>query len=175
MAGFVNVKFKIAEKTDQTDCNGEPLYRMGSALMTKKTLLEAFDKYRESQDRGDPTVEIKHGKEYYLMLDMPPREYTKLQDSLDAQSSLFKNMHLQIPRCNMTDYQRIQRFEQLKSFCEVLTMGSDSEGLDVLAETYPEIWSFFVAELEEADILCDHDDIRFRRALANLIGGFLEQ
>lgn len=63
---------------------------------------------------------------------------------------------------------------QLKSFCEVLEMGSDPEGLDVLAETYPEIWSSFVAELEEADILCDHDDIRFRRALAHLIAGFME-
>ncbi len=62
----------------------------------------------------------------------------------------------------------------LESFCEVLEMGSDPEGLDILAETYPKIWSSFVAELEEADILCDHDDIRFRRALAKLIRGVIE-
>lgn len=68
----------------------------------------------------------------------------------------------------------IRAATQLKDFCEVLRMGSDSEGLDILAETYPEIWSSFVANLEEKDILCDHDDLRFRTILADLIGSFLE-
>lgn len=68
----------------------------------------------------------------------------------------------------------IRAATQLKDFCKVLRMGSDTEGLDILVETYPEIWSFFVAELENADILCDHDDFRFRNALADLIGGFLK-
>lgn len=75
----------------------------------------------------------------------------------------------------MTDEQIRRRFAQLREFCEVLVMGSDTEALDILAETYPEIWLGFVHELEGEDILCDHDDLRFRKALAGLIGTWIEE
>lgn len=74
----------------------------------------------------------------------------------------------------MTDKEIVQRFTQLREFCKVLVMGSDPEGLDVLVEAYPEVWLGFVHELEGHDILCDHDDLRFRKALAGLIGGWVE-
>lgn len=68
---------------------------------------------------------------------------------------------------------KLVRFTQLEEFCKVLRMGDDPEGLDILVETYPEIWGLFIFQLEDQDILCDHDDYRFRAALAELIGGFL--
>lgn len=75
----------------------------------------------------------------------------------------------------MDDSSKLVGFVQLEEFCKVLKMGSDLEGLDILSESYPEIWGLFIFQLENQDILCDHDDYRFRAALAELIGGFLEE
>lgn len=70
----------------------------------------------------------------------------------------------------MTDAEIVRRFGQLREFCETLVMGSDPEGLDILLEVYPEIWLGFTSRIEQEDVLCDHDDMGFRTALALLIG-----
>lgn len=72
----------------------------------------------------------------------------------------------------LTITEKSERFDQIEGFCSILRTG-DREGLDVVKETYPEIWSAFAFHLAEADVRCDEDDPEFRKALADLMCGFL--
>lgn len=99
MAEFISVKFRIAEKTDQTDANGQPLYRMGTALMSRETLLESFDKFLASQDEG-ACVSLEQGKDYYLMIDLPHKRVEAELEALKALQTgdMTKNRKIKTPR-----------------------------------------------------------------------------